>query len=178
MASAILFVIGGSGAGKTSAVAELAARHLPDVRCFFFDRIGVPSAEVMTRDYGGGEQWQAHATREWVNRLTSDRHRGVAVLDGQTRPSFISAAVADVGGLHTQMVLLDCSVEVRAIRLADRGQPELATAQMNNWAAYLRGQAEALNLPLVNTSALSIAEVADVLAQQVAALRVAIESSN
>ena len=34
----------------------------------------------------------------------------------------------------------------------DRSQPELANAQMDCWAAYLRGQADALNLTIIDTS--------------------------
>ncbi len=35
-----------------------------------------------------------------------------------------------------------------------------AVAQMDTWAAYLRGQADALALPVIDTSRLSSAEVA------------------
>lgn len=178
MASAIPFVIGASGAGKTSAVEQLATRDLPGVRCFFFDRTGVPSVEAMRRDFGGGEEWQAHATKQWVHQLATDGQRGVSVLDGQTRPSFINAALADARGLLTRTVLLDCSSERRADRLAARGQSEIATPEMDAWAAYLRTQAEVLGLPAANTSAMSILEVADILERHVVALgaRVAIES--
>ena len=34
----------------------------------------------------------------------------------------------------------------------DRRQPELANPQMDCWAAYLRGQADALNLSIIDTS--------------------------
>lgn len=170
MASTILFVIGASGAGKTSAVEQLATRHLPSVRCLYFDHIGVPTVEVMRRDFGGGDEWQAYATKQWVRCLAADNWQGVTVLDGQTRPSFIDGAVADVGNLVSKTVLLDCSRECRADRLAARGQPELATPEMDGWAAYLREQAEALSLMVVNTSAISIRDVADVLERQVLTL--------
>ena len=58
----VLVVTGASGAGKTGAVRALEARGLSGVRCFYFDSIGVPSADVMERDFGGGDKWQAHAT--------------------------------------------------------------------------------------------------------------------
>jgi type II secretory pathway predicted ATPase ExeA len=48
----ILVVTGASGAGKTATVRALDARGIPGVRCFYFDSIGVPTAEVMERDYG------------------------------------------------------------------------------------------------------------------------------
>jgi len=34
----------------------------------------------------------------------------------------------------------------------DRGQPELANPRMDCWAAYLRGQADALSLSIIDTS--------------------------
>ena len=161
----ILVVTGASGAGKTAAVHAIEARALTGVRCFYFDSIGVPSAEVMQRDFGGGDKWQAHATAEWLARLDAlSADVRVAVLDGQTRPSVVfEAARASRGDVH--VVLLDCSAKTRSERLrGPRGQPELANGRMNKWAAYLRGQADALRLPVVDTTALTIDEVADRLA--------------
>jgi len=42
---------------------------------------------------------------------------------------------------------------------------------MDAWAAYLRGQAEALELPVLDSTSRSIAEVADLLREQVNVLR-------
>src|ERR1700716_1986404 len=89
----ILVVTGASGAGKTATVQALESRAVTGVRCFYFDSIGVPTAEVMERDHGGAEQGQAAATAEWLARL--GRLPGevrIAVLDGQTRPSFVFSA--------------------------------------------------------------------------------------
>jgi hypothetical protein len=174
MSSGIVFVIGASVAGKTAAVTELAARPSSGARCFYFDSIGVPSAEAMVREFGSGEQWQSHATKQWVDHVVADGCNDVAVLDGQTRPSVVTAATAGAGSVCTSIVILDCSPDGRATRLAVRGQPELASSQVTSWAAYLRGQAEALGLAVVDTSALTIAEVADALEQQVAILRTAV----
>jgi hypothetical protein len=156
-------VTGASGAGKTATVQALDARAVPGVHCFYFDSIGVPTAEVMERDYGGGERWQASATAEWLARLSglpSDVR--VAVLDGQTRPSFVFAAVARAAPRSVHVVLLDCSSSVRTARLCGpRGQPELANARMDHWAAYLRGQADALGLPVIDTSTLTVSQSSD-----------------
>jgi hypothetical protein len=63
---------------------------------------------------------------------------------------------------------------VRLARLRDlRSQPELANDQMDAWAVYLRGQADALGLRVVDTSALSVRGVADALAEELGALRAA-----
>jgi hypothetical protein len=132
------------------------------VQCFYFDSIGVPSAEVMERDYGGGEQWQASATAAWIARLGGlPASVRVAVLDGQTRPSFVFDAAARAAPGTVHVVLLDCSSDVRAARLrGPRQQPELANVRMDSWAAYLRGQADALDLAVIDTSMLTVAEAA------------------
>ncbi|HJU69550.1 MAG TPA: hypothetical protein VJ650_15020 [Gemmatimonadaceae bacterium] len=159
----ILVVTGASGAGKTATVEALEARGIAGVRCFYFDSIGVPSAEVMERDYGGGERWQASATRDWLTRLSRlSQEIRVAVLDGQVRPSVALEAAAQAGNRGVHVALIDCSSDVRAARLrGSRHQPELANARMDQWAAYLRGQADALNLVIIDTTALSVREAAD-----------------
>jgi hypothetical protein len=168
----VLVVTGASGAGKTATVEALDARGLDGVQCFHFDAIGVPTVEVMERDFGGPERWQASATAEWLARLAAlPESIRVAVLDGQTRPSFVFAAAGRVAPATVHVVLLDCSSEVRASRLAGpRGQPELANARMDEWAAYLRGQADALELTVIDTSLSTIAESAERLAEIVRGL--------
>src|SRR5262249_20110427 len=136
--SNILVVTGASGVGKTAAVQGLAALGQPGVRCFYFDQIGVPSMEEMRRDFGGPEAWQAEATKQWVSRLAreTEAHQ-LSVLDGQTRPSFVRAALSELDTVTAQIILLECTPAVRKARLARRGQSELATQQMDNWAIYL-----------------------------------------
>ena len=55
-----------------------------------------------------------------------------------------------------------------------RLQPELATARMDNWAAYLRGEANALGLAIIDTSQLSIEAAADGLQREIAQLAKAV----
>ena len=82
--------------------------------------------------------------------------------DGQTRPSFVFGAAGRAPSRQVHVVLLDCSPELRATRLTDgRQQPELASERMDNWAAYLRGQADALHLDVIDTTTLTVAEVAN-----------------
>jgi len=167
----VLFVIGASGAGKTAAVRALEGRGLPAVRCYYFDTIGVPSPEEMERQWGGGDQWQEDATRRWIERLSRETSpTAVSVLDGQTRPAFILPYVT-AAGATCRIVLLDCTSAVRATRLRDgRSQPELVTERMENWAAYLRREAGAHGLPIIETSQLPIETVADVLQHEVDSL--------
>ena len=172
--AAILVVTGASGAGKTASVESLAARGLPGVRCFHFDSIGVPEPAEMARLYGSGEGWQAAASEAWIARLAAEEIE-VAVLDGQTRHSFVHAALGRAGNPPARIVLLDCSPEERLRRLSGpRGQPELAGSPMSAWAAYLRGQADALGAPVIDTTAVTPDTVASRLAEQVAQLRKAV----
>jgi len=169
MTVTIVVVTGASGAGKTAAVSALDARALPGVRCYYFDSIGIPSNEEMKRDFGSGENWQAIKTEQWLSLLAGDPDRAeVYILDGQTRPSFIRSAATRLGLDHVHIVLLDCAPGVRHTRLVKgREQPELVNSQMDCWAAYLRGQADALDLPVIDTTSLGIDDVADALAAYV-----------
>ena len=142
------------------------ARGRPGLRCRYLDSIGVPTSEVMNRDFGSPEGWQAWATRSWIERLSKEADEGVVdVLDSQTRPSFVLDAIARVaaGAPATRMVLLDCSPKVRRRRLAERDHHALADGRMDDWAAYLRGEADDLGLLVVDTSDLTIDGVADAL---------------
>jgi hypothetical protein len=126
----------------------------------------------MEREWGGGEGWQEHATRSWIERLAANADAAeVAVLDGQTRPSFIEPHLARTG-IRARIMLLDCTPEVRAARLCGpRAQPELATGRMDAWAVYLRGQADALGLRVLDTSGLSVEAVADALQDELDGVR-------
>ncbi len=175
MIPAMLFVVGASGAGKTAAVEALAARKIPGLHCHHFDTIGVPSAEVMEREWGGGERWQERMTKQWIQRLATNADAAqFAVLEGQTRPSYIQPELERRGVRHRRIVLLDCPPLKRMVRLhGARAQPELSNQRMDAWAAYLRGQADALGLPVIDTSLRSIAEVVQALEEQIQLLRVA-----
>jgi ribose 1,5-bisphosphokinase PhnN len=158
----ILFVTGASGAGKTALVDALERRALPGVSCWHFDSMGVPP--------GAGEAWQREATERWVDRLRVEPGR-LAVLDAQVRPSEALAA-ARRAAVPAAALLIDCTAELRADRLrGPRAQPELATERMFRWAAYLRGQADALQLPVIENNAL-LEEATELLARHVRALTV------
>jgi signal recognition particle receptor subunit beta len=156
MASRIVVVTGASGVGKTAMVTRLAARLLPGVSCAFFDSIGVPPPDQMPAN------WQEQTTYAWIARLARDA-AAIAVLDGQTRPTFALRGFADTGVPGT-IVLVDCARAVREARLTTRGHSALASPDMHAWAAYLRGQADALGLPIIDTTALDVEQATDALA--------------
>jgi hypothetical protein len=153
---ALLVVAGAGRAGKSTLVAALDALGLAGVGCYNFDSIGVPSPAVMDARFGSGAGWQAWALGEWVARLIrNDDGVRLAVLDAQVRPTAVRDALAALDRpMRSSFVLVDCGYAERNARLrGPRGQPELATPDMDCFAAYLRGQADALGLAVIDTTA-------------------------
>ena len=157
MADAVLFVVGVSGVGKTAAVEWLGARRDFGGVCRHFDSIDVPSVDRMIEEFGSPDQWQEAATDDWIRQLADDP-APLVVFEGQTRPSFIRTSAHRYGLASSAIVLMECSRQTRRSRLGRRDQPELATENMERWAAYLRGQADALDLPIIDTSDLTVAQ--------------------
>ncbi len=164
---------GASGVGKTTLVHTLEERQLPGVRCYYFDSVGVPEPEEMRATFGSGEAWQAATTERWIAHLVQNPDGAqVVVLDGQVRPSEVVAAFGRHGVTQGKILHIDCSHEVREARLkGPRGQPDLASPRMAAWAAYLRGQADALGLPILDTSDLSVADAAEALVSHIRSWR-------
>ena len=144
---AILVLTGASGAGKTTLTLKLNELAIPGVEGINCDRIKLEAHETST-------DRQAEILRYWLLEL-SQRETGIelAVLDTQIRPHRALEVLKQAGIVHAQIVLVDCDPIKRNERLhIDRSQPELANPQMDCWAAYLRGQADALNLSIIDTS--------------------------
>ena len=59
-------------------------------------------------------------------------------------------------------MLIDCSEEEMEQRLLiNRAQPELFTPDMKNWLRYLRKEATRFNVPVIDTTDLSIEETVE-----------------
>jgi len=146
---AILVLTGASGAGKTTLALKLNELAIPGVKGFNCDRVKIESDGM-----AASTDRQADILRYWISHL-SRPETGIelAVLDTQIRPHRALEVLSQAAINYAQIVLVDCEPGKRNERLRiDRGQPELASPQMDCWAAYLRGQADALRLSIIDTS--------------------------
>lgn len=151
----LFFVIGASGAGKTTTV-EAVAKRRSDIMFHHFDAIGGPSPELTKEAYASGEEWQRQMTFAWVRHIkTAALEEIPVVLDGQTRQSYIIDACAAAGVTRYKIILFHCRQAERERRLIARGHPELVNAKMENWASYLRDQAVTRGDAIIDTTGLT-----------------------
>ena len=145
---AILVLTGASGAGKTTLTLKLNELAIPGVEGINCDRVKIEA------ETAGPTDQQVNRLRYWISQLSQQETRiELAVLDTQIRPHRALEVLNEAAIEYTQIVLVDCDPLKRNERLnLERSQPELANPQMDCWAAYLRGQADALNLPIIDTS--------------------------
>jgi energy-coupling factor transporter ATP-binding protein EcfA2 len=145
----ILVLTGASGAGKTTLLLKLAEIGLGGVECINCDRV-----QMERPASGDPSDYQSAILQHWLNELWRRNNKvELAVLDTQIRPHRAIEVLGSAGVVNYEMVLVDCEPSVRNKRLlTERQQPELVTAQMDCWAAYLRGQADALGLTIIDTS--------------------------
>ena len=167
--NALYFITGSSGSGKTTLLKGVVKSTYPNLLAYHFDDLGIPSLEEMNTKYGGPEQWQAYNAHEWVKKVAQMEDASLIVLDGQVRPTVILEAANQVGFPAIHITLIECSHQERRRRLIEeRAQPELDRLDMYAWAAYLRGQADALSLEIIDTTHLTLAEAIEKLANSIA----------
>ena len=146
---AILVLTGASGAGKTTLTFKLNELALPGVKGINCDRVRI-EVDVTA----ASTDRQADILRYWISHL-SQPETGIelAVLDTQIRPHRALEVLSEAAIDYTQIVLVDCDPVKRNQRLhMERASPELANPRMDCWAAYLRGQADALKLSIIDTT--------------------------
>jgi len=163
--NALYFITGSSSSGKTTLLKGVVESIYPNLRAWHFDDLGVPSLEEMNTKYGGPEQWQAYNAHQWIGKVAHLENSGMVVLEGQVRPTVILEAANEEGFSALHITLIDCSHAERRRRLIeDRVQPEFDKLDMFAWAAYLRGQADALKLEIIDTTTLRLEEAIQKLA--------------
>lgn len=108
--------------------------------------------------YGSGEAWQKATTLDWIKRIKGAVPADAKVLfEGQTRIAFVKDALLQTGINVAEIVLVDCSDDVRRERLhGERNQPDLANAQMMDWARYLRSEANDAGCRILDTTGESL----------------------
>lgn len=153
----LVVITGASGAGKTTMAKKLEADKNPDLIFCYFDSIGVPSKETMIKEFGSEENWQRAKTEEWIE-LIKNKYPGseVIVLDGQTRPSFVAESCKKQNIENYELVLIDCSDEVRSKRLVERGHPDLVNDEMMSWARVLRDESQSKGYKVIDTTNLNL----------------------
>jgi hypothetical protein len=148
----LVILIGASGSGKTT-IARAIANQRADIDVRYFDSIGVPPPDQMIAEYGSGENWQRAKTIEWMTTLAPINRSGRQMLfEGQTRLAFLAEGAAAVHPCPYRPILIDCDDETRYRRLMARGQPELASPDMQNWARFLRKDAQDKGCEILDTT--------------------------
>jgi len=150
---ALLCITGASGSGKTAVVRALSEQiesHVLPALCF--DSLGVPTADAMHAGWESPRGWQKAMTWHWVQTARNVyRTHPLVLLEGQFDPQYAIAACS-AHRLRHAVVLLHAGDGVRRERLAGRGQPELATSDMDHWASYLHETTQQLGGLVVDAS--------------------------
>ena len=159
----IIWLTGASGVGKTTLLQNLKEKYTGNTAWEFlhFDSIGVPSNEEMVKEYGSGENWQRAKTFEWIERMVNGySNKEMVVMDGQSNMEFIKAGFEKQNFTNYKIILLNCEQDIMIKRLiGERQQAWLASEDMKNWLKFLRNQAQALNISIIDTSKITPLEL-------------------
>jgi hypothetical protein len=111
-------------------------------------------------DHQPGGAWQRTMTFQWLEKIAANLAKGETVLfEGQMRIAFIREALIALRIENAHILCVECDDETRARRLTyDRVQPELADANMMNWARYLHQEALDAGYAILDTTNLSLSE--------------------
>ena len=153
----IYFLIGASGAGKTTA-AKVLENKRTDIYFYYPDQEQeIPSMEEMVKQYGSTSTWQQIKTIERVKDVKEKNlHTKPVLIDTQSRFDFIKEACDKNGIENYQVILFDCQDSIRNQRLHVRGQPELINEKMDGWAKFLREDCQKHGCAIVDTSNLTV----------------------
>lgn len=149
----ITFITGASGSGKTtlkrSIEQNIAKDSLKDIALFEFDDIGVPES------WEGidGQQWQRDSLEKWIDKIEKEcSDYSEVIIDGSVRILNIKEIFEKRGITDYSIVLVDCNDEARKGRLIERGQGELATEDMMNYARQFRNEARDFGVNVIDNS--------------------------
>jgi dephospho-CoA kinase len=152
MKKAIYFLTGSSASGKTTLLKSVVKNVYPGLNAHHMDELGLPTPVEILK-FGGPSQWQTYAVRRWIENVSRSEATQLVVLEGQARPTIVLEAAEEARFSAIHVVLIDCShAERRRRLLGERANPELDKLDMYAWAAYLRGQADALKMEIIDTT--------------------------
>ena len=90
-----MFLTGASGARKTSTIEKLEQDYKDRVAFIHTDDFGVSSPEEMVRLYGGGNGYQRHIFKHWIDYSKSFMHDKFVIIEGSLKPSIIILGCKD-----------------------------------------------------------------------------------
>ena len=160
----VIFISGVSGAGKTTLLKKLCSQMPAEsTACLHFDSIGVPSVEEMINQYGGPSEWQRAMTERWIDKLLTEyKNKKLIFLEGQVNLMFFEEACKKHNFTNYKTILIHCDDAIRHERLRiNREQPELINQDMDNWAHFLKRQAQEMRVPILDSGKMTIDEMAD-----------------
>jgi GTPase SAR1 family protein len=162
---AILFLVGASGAGKTTIVQNIQAHNInPAYQFFYSDAQGVPSFDEMLES-SSLERYQELLTHHHIKTITQNYPgAAIVVFEGQARFNFIEDACKIYGVNRYNIILIDCPWKnIRLRLLNERQQPELVNFRMRNWSKFLRQQAREKNISIIDTSKLTLEQSREII---------------
>jgi GTPase SAR1 family protein len=150
----IFFITGASGVGKTTLLEQFKQKYAHKNWGFLhFDSIGVPEASSMVKEYGSQAAWQEAMTMNWIESLIHKYNFDCIFFEGQVNLNFIKQGFVRHNFTNYKIILVDAAEEEMAYRLThQRLQPDLLNDDMKNWLKFLRQQAQAQNVPIIDTT--------------------------
>jgi len=136
----LFLVFGSSASGKSVALTELRARHVPRLVVHDFDEIGVPPDP--------SRRWRQEANETWLRTALDQQSQGADVLLAGQTPFGEWLATPSASRLDgISACLLDCDDETRIERLRSRGPAWRARSRGDvdaylSWAAWMRRHAD------------------------------------
>lgn len=153
----IIFISGASGSGKTTLMTDLYYElNDANIPCLHFDDVGIPSEQKMVAEYGSTNAWQEAMLDQWISKIkTHYQDKQLVFIEGQVNLEYLVAAFKKFNIGRYQIILAHCDCATRHQRLKqNRKQPELANVKMDDWAEYLKNQAIAMQVTILDTTAL------------------------
>jgi len=155
----VLIVTGASGVGKTSTLKTL-SQNLPEnlkIKFFHIDDIINPNWNEIADTQKFLEETMLELMETVVK--TARKEKIPVIFEGSIDVKYYIKGLKKQNYADYKILLFDCSQETMKQRLINRGQPELYQQDMINWLNYLRKDALARGIKVINTDGATFEEV-------------------